>query len=142
MKLFRNIGLSFLMQIIILIMHIFINNFHSNDCSFEEKFQVICSILSVVAVTCLVFLVFKLPIYTIATAQIITFLYILFFELPGVYLLYYLHKGKSPFFNPDVFTDSTIITIEMFIVQILSIFFVRLIQYIYHRLNRHKKRLL
>ena len=47
-------------------------------------------------------------------------LFTLIFENEGVYLLYYLHKGSSQWFNPDIFTDTVIIVLEMLVIQLLS----------------------
>ena len=77
-------------------------------------------IAAVILITYLAVLCFDLPVYAIFCGAVITFLFVLIFENEGVYLLYYLHSGSSPFFNPDVFTDAVIIVLEMLVVQLPS----------------------
>lgn len=113
------------MQAAILAIHIPIHLFQTNDST-----QILCSFIFVILITYFVVLFFKLPVYTILTAQIITVLFILIFEPTGVYLVYYLHKGSSQWFDPNKYTDSAIITLEMLVIQLATVALVRLTQYI------------
>ena len=103
---------------LVMLMHSLI---HFTNGSFEESIQITCSFRAVILVTYMTVLCFNLPIYAIFCGQIITLLFILIFENEGVYLLYYLHKGGSQWFNPDIFTDAAIIVSEMLVIQLLSV---------------------
>lgn len=105
MKIAKNISLGIGMQVLVLLMHILIHSImYVMDGSFDD-IQIACSFVAVILITYL---------------AVITFLFVLIFENEGVYLLYYLHSGSSPFFNPDVFTDAVIIVLEMLVVQLPS----------------------
>lgn len=122
------------MQILIMIIHLFLHmiEFTNN----KDFVQIICSFIVVVLITYLATLFLKLPIYAIIIAQIVTILFILIFENDGVYLLYYLHKGQSQWFNPDIYTDTGIIFLEMLVIQLPSAGFAKITRYVY--VKKHK----
>lgn len=119
MKIAKNISLGIGMQVLVLLMHILIHFMDVMDGSFDD-IQIACSFVAVILITYLAVLCFDLPVYAIFCGAVITFLFVLIFENEGVYLFYYLHRGSSQFFNPDVFTDAVIIVLEMLIVQLPS----------------------
>ncbi len=121
-----------------MIMHLFIHFIQLTDINYEERVQIICSFIAVIFITYLATLFLKLPIYVIITAQIVTVLFILIFEEEGAYLLLYcLHKGNSQWFNPNIFTDTTIIVLEMLAIQLPFAAFAKLTRYVY--MKNHKK---
>lgn len=130
MKTVKSISLGIGMQVLVMIIHLLI---HFSNGSFEESLQITCSFIAVILVTYLTVLRFDLPIYAIFCGQIITLLFLLIFENEGVYLLYYLHKGASQWFNPDIFTDTVIIVSEMLIMQLLSAFLAKLTRWVYKK---------
>lgn len=119
MKIAKNISLGIGMQVLVLLMHILIHFMDVMDGSFDD-IQIACSFVAVILITYLAVLCFDLPVYVIFCGAVITFLFVLIFENEGVYLFYYLHRGSSQFFNPDVFTDAVIIVLEMLVVQLPS----------------------
>lgn len=119
MKIAKNISLGIGMQVLVLLMHILIHFMDVMDGSFDD-IQIACSFVAVILITYLAVLCFDLPVYAIFCGTVITFLFVLIFENEGVYLLYYLHRGSSQFFNPDVYTDAVIIVLEMLVVQLPS----------------------
>lgn len=119
MKIAKNISLGIGMQVLVLLMHILIHFMDVMNGSFDD-IQIACSFVAVILITYLAVLCFDLPVYVIFCGAVITFLFVLIFENEGVYLLYYLHRGSSQFFNPDVYTDAVIIVLEMLIVQLPS----------------------
>lgn len=130
MKTIKNILWGMLMQAVILAIHIPIHLFQTNNSASEQHLQILFSFLSVILITYFVVLFLKLPVYTILTAQIITVLFILIFEIDGFYLVYYLHKGSSQWFDPNKYTDSAFITLEMLVIQLATVPLVKLTQYI------------
>ncbi len=130
MKIAKNISLGIGMQVLVSLMHILI---HFMNGSFEEDIQRICSFIVVILVTYIAILCFDLPTYAVFCGQIITLLFILIFENEGVYLLYYLHRGSSQWFNPDIFTDAVIIVLEMLVVQLPSFALAKLTRWIYKK---------
>lgn len=123
MKIAESIGLGIAMQLTIMILHLLI---HFANGSFEQDARIACSFIAVALVTYLTVICFDLPVYTIFCGQIVTLLFTLIFENERVYLLHYLHRGSSQWFNPDIFTDAVIIITEMLIVQLLSFTFAKL----------------
>lgn len=119
MKIAKNISLGIGMQVLVLLMHILIHFMDVMDGSFDD-IQIACSFVAVILITYLAVLCFDLPVYVIFCGAVITFLFVLIFENEGVYLFYYLHRGSSQFFNPDVYTDAVIIVLEMLVVQLPS----------------------
>lgn len=119
MKIAKNISLGIGMQVLVLLMHILIHFMDVMNGSFDD-IQIACSFAAVILITYLAVLCFDLPVYAIFCGAVITFLFVLIFENEGVYLFYYLHRGSSQFFNPDVYTDAVIIVLEMLIVQLPS----------------------
>lgn len=119
MKIAKNISLGIGMQVLVLLMHILIHFMDVMNGSFDD-IQIACSFVAVILITYLAVLCFDLPVYVIFCGAVITFLFVLIFENEGVYLFYYLHRGSSQFFNPDVFTDAVIIVLEMLVVQLPS----------------------
>lgn len=119
MKIAKNISLGIGMQVLVLLMHILIHFMDVMNGSFDD-IQIACSFVAVILITYLAVLCFDLPVYAIFCGAVITFLFVLIFENEGVYLFYYLHRGSSQFFNPDVYTDAVIIVLEMLIVQLPS----------------------
>lgn len=119
MKIAKNISLGIGMQVLVLLMHILIHFMDVMNGSFDD-IQIACSFVAVILITYLAVLCFDLPVYAIFCGTVITFLFVLIFENEGVYLLYYLHRGSSQFFNPDVYTDAVIIVLEMLVVQLPS----------------------
>ena len=119
MKIAKNISLGIGMQVLVLLMHILIHFMDVMNGSFDD-IQIVCSFAAVILITYLAVLCFDLPVYAIFCGAVITFLFVLIFENEGVYLFYYLHRGSSQFFNPDVYTDAVIIVLEMLIVQLPS----------------------
>ena len=119
MKIAKNISLGIGMQVLVLLMHILIHFMDVMNGSFDD-IQIACSFVAGILITYLAVLCFDLPVYVIFCGAIITLLFVLIFENEGVYLLYYLHRGSSQFFNPDVFTDAVIIVLEMLVVQLPS----------------------
>jgi len=119
MKIAKNISLGIGMQVLVLLMHILIHFMDVMDGSFDD-IQIACSFVAVILITYLAVLCFDLPVYAIFCGAVITFLFVLIFENEGVYLFYYLHRGSSQFFNPDVYTDAVIIVLEMLVVQLPS----------------------
>lgn len=119
MKIAKNISLGIGMQVLVLLMHILIHFMDVMDGSFDD-IQIACSFVAVILITYLAVLCFDLPVYIIFCSAVITFLFVLIFENEGVYLFYYLHRGSSQFFNPDVYTDAVIIVLEMLVVQLPS----------------------
>lgn len=128
MKIAKNISLGIIMQMLVTLMHLII---HFMNSSFEQDIQITCSFIAVILVTYITTLYFDLPIYAIFCGQIITLLFVLIFENEGVYLLYYLHKGSSQWFNPDIFTDAVIIVLEMLFVQLPSFALAKLTRWVY-----------
>ncbi|MBP3336023.1 MAG: hypothetical protein J6L61_07795 [Ruminiclostridium sp.] len=122
MKIAKNISLGIGMQVLVLLMHILIHFMDDMNGSFGDiqDIQIACSFAAAILITYLAVLCFDLPVYAIFCGAVITFLFVLIFENEGVYLLYYLHRGSSQFFNPDVFTDAVIIVLEMLVVQLPS----------------------
>lgn len=122
MKIAKNISLGIGMQVLVLLMHILIYFMDDMNGSFDDirDIQIACSFAAAILITYLAVLCFDLPVYAIFCGAVITFLFVLIFENEGVYLLYYLHRGSSQFFNPDVFTDAVIIVLEMLVVQLPS----------------------
>lgn len=120
---------------LVMLIHLLIHFSYDN---FEESLQIICSFITVILVTYLTVLRFDLPIYAIFCGVIITLLFLIIIENEGVYLLYYLHKGASQWFNPDIFTDAIIIVSEMLIIQLLSAALAKLTRWVYkkHRLQK------
>ncbi len=127
----KRISLGMAMQVLVMIMHLFIHFIQLPDINHEERVQIICSFIAVIFITYLTTLFLKLPVYVIITAQIVTVLFILIFEDEGAYLLYYLHKGNSQWFNPNIFTDTVIIVLEMLVIQLPSAAFAKLTKYVY-----------
>ncbi len=115
-----------IMQILIMTIHLFMHKMELND-----KITIICSFVVVALITYLAALFLKLPVYAIFSAQIVTILFILMFEDEGVYLLYYLHQGQDQWFNPDIYTDTVIIVLEMLAVQLPSAVLAKLTGYVY-----------
>lgn len=134
MKAVKRISLGMGMQALVMLIHLLI---HFTNGSFEECVQIISSFMAVILITYLASLCFNLPIYAIICSQIITLLFVLFFENEGVYLLYYLHKGTSQWFNPDIFTDAVIIILEMLVIQLPSAAFAKLTGWVYKKHMKH-----
>ena len=132
MKISKSICFGIGMQVSVMLLHLLI---HFANGSFDQSAQIICSFISVVLVTYLAVLCFDLPVYVIFCGAIITLLFVLIFENEGVYLLYYLHRGSSQFFNPDVFTDAVIIVLEMLVIQLPPFALAKLTRWIY---KKHK----
>lgn len=123
------------MQVLVLLMHILMHSImYVMDGSFDD-IQIACSFVAVILITYLAVLCFDLPVYVIFCGAVITFLFVLIFENEGVYLLYYLHRGSSQFFNPDVYTDAVIIVLEMLIVQLPSFALAKLTRWIYKNIS-------
>ena len=120
MKIAKNIILGIGMQVLVLLMHILIHSIMDVMNGSFDDIQIACSFVAVILITYLAVLCFDLPVYAIFCGAVITFLFVLIFENEGVYLFYYLHRGSSQFFNPDVYTDAVIIVLEMLIVQLPS----------------------
>jgi hypothetical protein len=117
MRIAKSICIGIGMQVLIMLLHLFI---HFTNGSFDQSVQIACSFIAVILVTYLTVICFDLLVYAIFSGQIITLLFVLIFENEGVYLLYYLHKGSSQWFNPDIFTDTVIIISEILVVQLPS----------------------
>lgn len=111
MKVAKQIVVGIIMQAIIMVLHFFIHMFDSNE---------ILSFIVVIVITYLATFIFKLPLYIPFIIQFATILFVLIFENEGFYLLYYMHAGHSQWFNPDIYTDSLIIALEMVLVQFFS----------------------
>lgn len=130
MKIAKNISLGIGMQVLVTLMHLLI---HFMNSVFEQDIQITCSFVVVILVTYMTILCFDLPIYAIFCGQIITLLFVLIFENEGVYLLYYLHRGSSQWFNPDIFTDAVIIVLEMLVVQLPSFALAKITRWVYKK---------
>lgn len=126
MNIVKRMSLGMIMQAVILLLHVFIHMLQFNDSDFEEHIQMLCSFIAVIFITYLTTFFLKLPIYTVITAQLITMLFVFIFEEEGCYLLYYLHKGHSQWFNSDILTDAIIIVLEMLVIQLPSAAFAKL----------------
>lgn len=135
MNILKRIALAMIMQLVILLLHLFIHMIQSNNSDFEEHIQILCSFIDVILITYLAVVFLKLPLFTMITAQTITVLFILISEEEGVYLLYYLHKGSSQWMNPDIFTDAIIIVMEMLVIQLPSAAFAKFSRYIYNQIR-------
>ncbi len=136
MKVVKHISLGMLMQALVMIMHLFIHSFQFTNSNYEEHVQVVSSFVAVILITYLIVLRFNLPIYAIISAQIITLLFIFLFENEGVYLLYYLHKGTSQWFNPNIYVDTLIIILEMLVIQLATVIFVKLTKWVYRKMHK------
>lgn len=130
----RQITFSAAMQLVILAVHLLIHRIELND-----KHCIFFSFIGVILITYLTALIFKLPAYTAATTQIVTLLFLWFTEEEGVYLLYYLHRGASQWFNPDILTDSLIISLEMCTVQFFSVISAKLSRTLFENRQKRKK---
>lgn len=118
MKVAKQIVVGIIMQAIIMLMHFFIHIFDSNNDL--QNIHIILSFMVVIVITYLATFIFKLSLYIPFIVQLVTVLFVLIFENEGVYLLYYLHAGHSQWFNPDIYTDSVIIALEMLFIQFFS----------------------
>jgi len=116
MKVVKQIVAGVIMQAIIMCVHFFIHMFDSNN----DVHTIILSFTVVFAITYLGAVFLKLSFYIPFIIQFVTILFVLIFENEGCYLLYYLHTGHSQWFNPDIYTDSLIIALEMLFVQFFS----------------------
>lgn len=125
-RIVRSILSCIIMQILIMTIHLFMHKMEFND-----KITIVFSFVVVALITYLAVLFLKLPIYAIFSAQIVAILFILIFEDEGVYLLYYLHQGQDQWFNPDIYTDTVIIVLEMLAVQLPSAVLAKLTGYVY-----------
>lgn len=117
MRIAKSVCIGIGMQVLIMLLHLFI---HFANGSFDQSVQIACSFIAAILVTYLTVICFDLPVYAIFSGQIITLLFVLILENEGVYLLYYLHKGSSQWFNPDIFTVTVIIISEILVVQLPS----------------------
>lgn len=118
MKVAKQIVVGIIMQAIIMLLHFFIHMFDSNNDL--QRFHTVLSFIVVIVITYLAAFVFKMSLYIPFIIQFVTILFVLIFENQGCYLLYYLHVGHSQWFNPDIYTDSLIIALEMLFVQFFS----------------------
>ena len=130
-RIVKSIFSGLIIQILIMTIHLFMHRMEFND-----KITIICSFVAVALITYLAVLFLKLPIYAIFSAHIVTILFILIFENEGAYLLYYLHQGQSQWFNPDIYTDTVIIVLEMLAVQLPSAVLAKLTGYVYTYLKK------
>ena len=137
MKIAKNISLGIGMQVLVLLMHILIHFMDVMNGSFDDidiqDIQIACSFAAVILITYLAVLCFDLPVYAIFCGAVITLLFVLIFENEGVYLFYYLHRGSSQFFNPDVYTDAVIIVLEMLVVQLPSFALAKLTRLVFKK---------
>ncbi len=115
MKAVKQIVVGVIIQAIIMLIHFFIHMFDSNN-----DVHTLLSFIVVIVITYLATFIFKLSLYIPFIIQFVTVLFVLIFENEGSYLLYYLHAGHSQWFNPDIYTDSLIIALEMLFVQFFS----------------------
>lgn len=126
MKVAKQIVVGIIMQAIIMLIHFFIHIFDSSN----DLQSIHMSFTVVIVITYLATFIFKLSLYIPFIIQFVTVLFVLIFENEGVYLLYYLHAGHSQWFNPDIYTDSVIIALEMLFIQFFSWSLAKLMLYL------------
>ncbi len=130
MKVLKNIVLSILMQVLILILHVGMHMARLYELSDSiGSSEEICSFGIVIIITFLWYFILNLPAYTLITANAVTFLFLMLSEETGTYLFYYVHRGSSPFFNPPLLTDAVIVTVGMLFFQLITMALAKLARY-------------
>ncbi len=130
MRAIKSTALSILMQAVILLLHVFLHMARLYELSDQiGHIEEICSFIIVILTTFLAYLLLDLPAYTLISANLVTFLFLMISDEPGTYLFYYVLKGSSPFFNPPIFTDAVIVTVEMLFFQLITMALAKLTRY-------------